>query len=85
MPITFIGGVAITVDTLISCLPKLGVLSRSSIVSMCNPPTLKPAKPSKDVFSIEDSGHVLTRASILLALARGLNAILPRRGALYFR
>src|SRR5919108_3993503 len=85
MPITFMGGVTITVDTLRRCFPKLGVLSRSSIVTICNPPALKPAKPNKDVFSIEGSGHVLTRASRLLALALGLNAILPRLGALYLR
>ncbi len=85
MTLTRIGGVTTTVETFRICFQKFGVLSRSSIVEICNPPALKPAKPNKDFFSIEDSGHVLMRASKLLALALGLNAMLPRRGALYLR
>jgi hypothetical protein len=69
------------VALLINGLPKLGVLSLSSIFIRCIFAALNPAKPSSLGSFASISGHVLILDSILFALALGRYAKLPLLGA----
>ena len=73
-----------TVPRLTSCLPALGVLSRSSMLTTCTQPALKPQCASIRGPPSTLSGHALIRASMLPARALGEYARLPLRGECLF-